>query len=272
MKTKLTVIVDNIPDGNLKSEWGLSILIEYKNKKILSDVGASELFAENMKKLGYSISDIDYAVLSHAHYDHSKGMKKFFDDNQKAKFYVRESTDDNCYSKKIIFPRYIGIPKNILNDYADRIAIVSGDYQLMDGVYLIPHKTKNLEAIGKREKMYLKVNNKWIYDNFTHEQSLVIDTDKGLLIINCCCHGGVANIINEVADTFKDKHIYGIIGGFHLYNKTKSEIIEITKAIKQTNIEYICTGHCTKEKAYNIMKQELGNQIELMKSGLQIEI
>ena len=52
-KTKLTVIVDNIPQGDIKGEWGLSILVEYEDKKILVDAGASGLFAENMKKLGF---------------------------------------------------------------------------------------------------------------------------------------------------------------------------------------------------------------------------
>ena len=32
MSTKLTVIVDNIPHGGMRSEWGLSILAEYKDK------------------------------------------------------------------------------------------------------------------------------------------------------------------------------------------------------------------------------------------------
>ena len=33
MSTKLTVIVDNILHGGMRSEWGLSILAEYKDKK-----------------------------------------------------------------------------------------------------------------------------------------------------------------------------------------------------------------------------------------------
>jgi len=71
METKVTVIVDNIPFGDIKGEWGLSILVEYGDKKILADVGASDLFAENMVKLGFRVADVDYALLSHAHYDHS---------------------------------------------------------------------------------------------------------------------------------------------------------------------------------------------------------
>lgn len=271
MKTRLTVIVDNIPNGEILGEWGLSILVEYGDKKILADVGASELFAENLKKLGFDIKDIDYATLSHAHYDHANGMPRFLNDNEKAKFYLQETSDENCYFKKFFVRKYIGIPRNVLSDYKDRIEFASGDYKLCDGVYLIPHKTAGLGKIGKREMMYRRTAKGWKPDDFSHEQSLVLDTDKGLVIINCCSHGGAVNIINEVASTFPDKKVYGIVGGFHLFNKSEKEIREVSKAILDTGISYVCTGHCTKDRAYNIMKEELGDKLEQLRVGLVIE-
>ena len=271
METKLTVIVDNTPYGNMKGEWGLSILSECAGKKILVDVGASELFAENMSKLGFDIEDIDYGVLSHAHYDHANGMPRFFKENHKAKFYLRETTGENCYVKKFFFRKYIGIPKNVMTGYADRIEIVSGDYKLFEGAYLIPHKTKGLEAIGKREMMYQKTLRGWKADDFSHEQSLVLDTDKGLVIINCCSHGGAVNIINEVKETFPDKGVYGLIGGFHLYNKSEDEVRQVAKKILKTGIDFVCTGHCTKDKAYNIMKEELGDKLQQLRVGLEMK-
>ena len=73
-----TVLTDNIADGELQGEWGLSIYIEYQNRNILLDTGASDLFLKNAEKLGRKIEDVDYAVLSHAHYDHADGMDAFF--------------------------------------------------------------------------------------------------------------------------------------------------------------------------------------------------
>ena len=67
----------------------------------------------------------------------------------------------------------------MLSKYADRIQKVSGDYKLMEGVWLIPHKTEDLENIGRREMMYRKTKKGWIVDDFSHEQSLVLDTSKG---------------------------------------------------------------------------------------------
>lgn len=270
MKTKLTVIVDNIPGNDIDGEWGLSILVEYDNKKILADVGGSDLFATNMKKLGFDIKDIDYATLSHAHYDHSNGMPRFFEDNKKAKFYVRETISANCYKRVLFFNKYIGIPKNVLRDYEDRIEIVSGDYKLFGGAYLIPHKTIGLDSVGKREKMYRKTESGWVFDDFSHEQSLVLDTDIGLIIINCCSHGGAVNIINEVRETFPDNHVYGLIGGLHLFNKSDEEVIEVAKQINNTGIDYVLTGHCTKDRAYNILKKELGDKLNKLHVGHEV--
>lgn len=272
MNTKLTVIVDNIPFGDIQGEWGLSILVEYGNKKILVDAGASDLFAENMTKLGFDVAEVDYAILSHAHYDHANGMARFFKENQKAKFYLRETCGENCYFKKFIFHKYIGIPKKILTNYADRIEMVSGDYRLCDGVYLIPHKTAGLEVLGKREMMYRRTRKGFKPDDFSHEQSLVLDTDRGLIIINSCSHGGAVNIIKEVTATFPDKHVYGLIGGLHLFNKSEAEIRQVAKAVKETGIDYVCTGHCTKNRAYGIMKEELGDKLEQLRVGLEIKV
>ena len=271
MKTRITVIVDNISNMGIDGEWGLSILVEYVDKLILVDTGASDLFLKNMERLGIDVRNIDYAVLSHAHYDHSNGIPAFFDNNTKAKLYLRNGTAEDCYAKKFFFKKYIGIPKNLLRDYPDRIEMVSGDYRIIDGVYLIPHKTNGLSSIGKREMMYRRTLNGWLPDDFSHEQSLVLDTDKGLVIINSCSHGGAANIISEVQTTFPEKHVYGLMGGFHLFNKSNDEIRKLAKKINNTGIEYVCTGHCTKERAYSILKEELGDKLEQMKVGYQID-
>ena len=219
--TKLTVIVDNIPNNGIYGEWGLSILAEYKDKKILIDTGSSSLFLDNMKSLGIEVNDIDYGILSHAHYDHANGMPAFFENNHHAKVYLREGTQENCYGKKFIFRKYIGLPRKVLRNYADRIEMVSGDYKLMEGTFLIPHKTPGLAAIGKMESMYRKTEEGWIPDDFSHEQSVVLDTERGLVIVSPCSHAGAVNIINEIKNTFPDKYVYGLIGGFHLYNKMK---------------------------------------------------
>ncbi|MCQ4023206.1 MULTISPECIES: MBL fold metallo-hydrolase [unclassified Ruminococcus] len=268
---KATVIVDNIKNDGIPGEWGLSIYIEYNGKKILLDTGASNLFVKNARKLNISLKDIDLAVLSHAHYDHANGMRDFFEINDKALFYLQDGCAENCYAGKWIFHKYIGIPKGVLATYKNRIVYTSGDYEISDGISLIPHKTAGLENIGKREGMYQRTTDGWVPDNFSHEQSLVFDTPEGLVIFNSCSHGGVANIINEVAKTYPQKKVLALIGGFHIFNKPESKVREFAKDIKNTGIKYLYTGHCTGKKSFKILKEELGDIVRQFKVGLVME-
>ena len=269
---KATILIDNIAKSPLKDEWGLSVFIEHEGKKILLDTGASALFRSNAKKLGADLSDVDCAVLSHAHYDHADGMEEFFNHNSKAKFYLKEECKENCYGRRFIFSKYIGIKKGILKGFSHRIEYVKGDTEIEKGVYLIPHKTENLEAVGEKAGMYKRINKKWVPDNFDHEQSLVVDTEKGLVIFNSCCHGGADNIIKEVASTFPEKRIYAIVGGFHLYKSTDSEVLALAKRIEETGIEMVYTGHCTGNRAYGILKENLGEICSQLSVGLVIEV
>ncbi len=271
MKTEILAITDNIPDQNLAGEWGLCLLVNYSGKKILVDAGASDLFLTNMKELGEKVGDVDFAVLSHAHYDHANGMPAFFENNSKARLYVTDATAADCYKKRYIFKKYIGIPRTMMTDYADRIEKISGPFKVMDGAFLIPHSTEGLSEIGKREKMYRRGQAGWRPDDFSHEQSLVIDTDKGLLIINSCSHGGAKNILREVGEAFPDKKIYGYIGGLHLFNKSEEEIVDAAGPFKK-DLEYVCTGHCTGDRAYGILKGQLGDKLSKLHVGLRIEI
>lgn len=268
---KATVIVDNLKNGAIPGEWGLCIFIEYEEEKILLDTGASTLFVKNADRLHLLLSDIDIAVLSHAHYDHANGMETFFRINDKAKFYLQNGCAENCYAKKWIFSKYIGIPKGVLASYSDRIVYASGNYSICEGVRLIPHTTPGLGAIGKKEHLYQKKNGKWYPDDFSHEQSLVLETPQGLVIFNSCSHGGIGTIVNEVSAVYPGCKIRAFIGGLHLYTKPENEVRKLAREIQHTGIAAVYTGHCTGEKAYGILKEELGSLVHQFHTGFVMD-
>ncbi len=265
------VLIDNISDKKYQNEWGLCIHIEHEGKSLLLDTGASRRFAENAEKMGVSLDDVDFGILSHAHYDHSDGMEDFFKINSKAKFFLRSECRENCYGKRWIFSRYIGIKKGILEKYKNRIEYVKDTKRLAEGVFLLGHSTENIELISKKAGLFIKENKKCVPDSFSHEQSLVIKAPKGLVIFNSCSHGGADNIINEVSSAFPDEHIYALVGGFHLYRSDENEVRQLAERIKSTGIEKIYTGHCTGDKAFGILKQELGEKAIQLYVGLVIE-
>ena len=267
---KATVLVDNIGNENTAGEWGLSFFIEYGGRKVLLDAGASGLFAENAQKLGISLAETDYAVLSHAHYDHADGLEAFFEANDHAPVYLRAGSEENCFKQEGPGYKYIGIREGFLEEYADRLQYVEGDFSPSEGVYLIPHKTKGLEKLGEKAHMYREWEGVFSPDTFAHEQSLVFDTSQGMVIFNSCSHGGADNIIREVGETFPDKKIYALFGGLHLHASADEDVLALAKRIRQTGIRKIYTGHCTGDHALELLKQELGDVVEGICSGFEI--
>lgn len=269
---KATVLTDNISQNDLKPEWGLSIYIEYEGKKLLLDTGASDKFFENAEALHIDLSQVDIGVLSHAHYDHANGMQTFFEKNKKAVFYLRQGCRENCYGKRWIFRKYIGIKRGVLKKYQDRIRFADGDYEIMPGVSLVPHKTGGLAVIGKQNNLYVREGLRLAPDDFAHEQSLVFDTKEGLVIFNSCSHGGADQIIREVAGTYHGKQIYALIGGFHLYHTPEEEVRALAVRIQDTGIRRVYTGHCTGRKAFSILREALGEKVQQLETGLVIEL
>ena len=291
---KIKILIDNISgcanSGNtcesctaevsqkqLKGEWGLCVYTEFNDKRILLDTGASAQFAKNAAILGIDISQIDAGILSHAHYDHANGMQEFFKHNNHAKFYLRDSAAENCYHthkflKFFTYQEYIGIRKGTLKHYADRVVFAKGDCDIFPGITLVGHKTPHLDEIGKRAHMSVKENGKYRPDSFDHEQSLVFDTPKGLFIMNSCSHGGADNIVKEIEATFPDKKIYAILGGFHLFRTPDDRVKAFAERLRELNVQKIYTGHCTGQRAYEILHDVLGDKVEQMHTGMEIEV
>ena len=272
LKMRATVISDNIGRGGLGGEWGLCVYIEYGERRILLDAGASGLFAENAEKLGLPLEAVDAAVLSHAHYDHADGMARFFALNQTAKLYVQEDTGEDCWHRRGFIRKYIGIRRGLLEEYRERIVPVAGPYRLFEGASLLPHSTPGLAEIGRREAMYRRRNGRWTPDDFSHEQSLVLELPEGLAVFSSCSHGGAVNILREVSEAFPGRRVLALIGGLHLFNKKDEEVRALAALLRETGVERVWTGRCTGERACGLLRQALGDAVRTFCAGCVIEL
>ena len=270
---KVSVLVDNNDGAGLKGEWGLSFYIEYADKTVLLDAGLSPLFAVNAEKMGLDLNKVDLAVLSHAHDDHANGLDRFFELNDHAKLYVAQGCEENCYDRHGIRFKYAGVPRGIMTRHEDRIVKSGPDMMISDGIRLLGHSTPGLEKLGRMEKMYLKQGfMRYIPDDFRHEHSLVFEMGDGVVVFNSCSHAGADNIINEVMKAYPGKRINAMIGGFHLFNKSDDYVRAFARRVGDTGVEAVYTGHCTGQKAWNIMHAELGDKVHALKTGLVFEL
>ena len=269
---KVTVLIENTAPEGLTAEWGLSLFIEFQNKKYLLDAGSSAAFAENAKALGIALEDVDAAVLSHAHFDHSGGLDTFCAVNHLAPVYIRKEAAENCYSWHRRLPKYIGVQKGVLNRHKDRFVRVDGDAVIDVGVTLVPHRAQDLKARGKAAQMYIRKGFWLVPDEFRHEQSLVVETENGLLVFNSCSHSGVDSILDEVGQAFPGKPIRAMVGGFHLVRTPPREVHLLAQRLKKLGVPELYTGHCTGEPALEILEAELPGNVHRMETGMQFEI
>lgn len=275
---KITVLVENTGPSEFKIEHGLSLYIEFNDKKYLLDAGPSDSFFKNAHALSIDLDRVDKAVLSHGHYDHGDGFMVFLNQYKDKVVYGAKNIFDDYYSGSGGSVHYIGLSSK-LKQMKNRFNTISVDTKIDEKIYLILDDVSNTEEIGVQKKLYKKVDDVLQPDNFDHELSLVFDTPKGLVICNSCSHAGLESIVDNIKKRL-NKPVYAYVGGLHM-KSTKNHIetssfteeqIQNLCIFIEKNIQYVLTGHCTGNVSYDLLKKYLKDRIDFLTTGKTIEI
>lgn len=275
---KITVLVENTGPSELKIEHGLSLYIEFNDKKYLLDAGPSDSFFKNAHALSIDLDRVDKAVLSHGHYDHGDGFMVFLNQYKDKVVYGAKNIFDDYYSGSGGSVHYIGLSSK-LKQMKNRFNTISKDTKIDEKIYLILDDVSNTKEIGVQKKLYKKVDDVLQPDNFDHELSLVFDTPKGLVICNSCSHAGLESIVDNIKKRL-NKPVYAYVGGLHMKSTknhietssfTEEQIQNLCIFIKK-NIQYVLTGHCTGNVSYDLLKKYLKDRIDFLTTGKTIEI
>lgn len=275
---RIVNLVENTPGNTGCSyEHGLSFYIETKKHRILMDMGSTSAFLDNANRLGIDLCKVDLAVLSHGHYDHAGGLLTFSSINPEAPVYIQKNAGDDFYVVTREEEKYIGIDKKILD--LPKIRMVEGNLKLDDEVSLFSQIVgRKFFARGNRS-LKRKENDgskeRYIEDNFDHEQCLVIQSEGKTILFSGCAHNGIVNILEEYNKIYP-KMPDVVITGFHMMqNRYSDQDVENIKAVAheltKTNAIYY-SGHCTGEYAFQIMKEIMGEQLIAIHSGDEIMV
>lgn len=275
---RITVLVENTGPSEFKIEHGLSLYIEFNDKKYLLDAGPSDSFFKNAHALSIDLGRVDKAVLSHGHYDHGDGFMVFLNQYKDKVVYGAKNIFDDYYSGSGGSVHYIGLSSK-LKQMKNRFNTISKDTKIDEKIYLILDDVSNTKEIGVQKKLYKKVDDVLQPDNFNHELSLVFDTPKGLVICNSCSHAGLESIVDNIKKRL-NKPVYAYVGGLHMKSTknhietssfTEEQIQNLCIFIKK-NIQYVLTGHCTGNVSYDLLKKYLKDRIDFLTTGKTIEI
>lgn len=252
---KVTVLMENHAPDPLVCEHGLSLHVEYRGHSVLLDAGASGRFAENAAALGVDLSGVEVAVLSHGHWDHGDGLGAFFQANGRARLCARPAILEPEWLDDGEEREFIGVDPALLERYAPRLDLHDGPRELLPGLHLIP-------------------------DAVAHEQSLVAETGRGLVVMNSCCHAGAGFIVRDLLARFPGQRVYAVLGGFHLMGKRSPDSLGVAPGVvknlgrwlcDEMGVEHIYTGHCTGGPAFQLLKETLGERVRYLQTGDVVE-
>lgn len=280
---RVTALIENscIEDrDDLKPEFGLSMLVELDEVRILFDMGTTSAFAGNARSLGIDIADVDAAVVSHHHFDHGGGLEHFLENNERAPVYLRDAPPGGRWFKAFgILKRPIGLDLDVLERFGDRIELIGERREIAPGAFLLTDiGSEHTRPRGNR-RLFFEDGGAFKPDPFDHELMMVVCEDDGMVVFTGCSHSGVLNMIDTARRHFPEVPIKAVVGGFHLiglpfYNSMAASTAEV-RAIGREILERIdgtvYTGHCTGRKAYGVLEGVMGASLRPIVTGSVIE-
>lgn len=232
----ITILYDNNEhDERLTTAWGFSCLVEGPEKTILFDTGGdSATLLSNMRTLGIDPRDVDVVVISHVHGDHVGGLAGFLEENHAVTVYLPQSLPDSI--------------KGATRRAGAEVVEVHDPVEICEHVY-------STGELGD-----------WI-----KEQSLVIETARGLVVITGCAHPGVVNIVRR-AKELTGEGVYLVLGGFHLGGTGAAEIATIVEDFQQLGVQQVAPCHCSGDVARRLFEEAYGENFTPAGVGCRLEV
>lgn len=226
-----TILYDNyLHKEGTKTDWGFSCLIEGTEKTILFDTGTQpEILLHNVKALNVDLKKVEQIVITHDHGDHTGGLSEVLNINPNVSVYLPVSFPYE-------FVRKVEMSKA-------RVESVDEPVEICDNVFLTG------EMVGHAK-----------------EQSLIINTQKGLVIVTGCSHQGIVKVLKRAKDIL-DKPIYLVFGGFHLGGTSDRTVQKIIQSFEELDVEKCGATHCTGDRAIDMFKKAFGENYMSMGTG-----
>ena len=261
---KITVLSTMLADVGI-GEWGFAALVEADGNRLLFDTGSRPATVlENARELGIDLSTVKEVILSHNHFDHTGGLLTLRRDLMRKDV----TAMSRVHVGKGIFysrPGQNGAETNTMialkKEYeATGGSIVEHDKpeQVFPGVWLtgpVPRVYPERNWSGSDR---VKTPEGVVEDNIPEDQSLILDTDRGLVLLAGCGHAGIINTIQFARQTVRPAPLHAAIGGFHLFRADDQTLAWTAGKLREFGLENLVGAHCTGLHSVYYFRDHLG--------------
>ncbi len=240
-EVRLTDIYDNVSlKRGIIPGWGFSALLSGPGFELLFDTGADvKILKDNMELLEVSPNSLDGIFLSHPHCDHVGGLSAILRKNPDLKVYLTEA-----------FP---GVLKDKIKDYGAKLVELNEPGEILPNV----HSTGEIKGDYR--------------GNDLPEQSLIISTGNGPVVVSGCAHPGISVIVKKASKIMAEPP-YLVAGGFHLGSSEAGQIRNVIEEFQSQSVEKLAPTHCTGDRATAMMQEAYGDDCLKLGAGQVIEV
>ena len=156
------------------------------------------------------------------------------------------------------------------NDLSQRVILKLNDdpIQIITNLWTTGEIYDRLEPLGSSANLFIKYRDSWLPDPYIDDLSLVLKTEKGLVLICGCCHAGILNTMIHVEKIFKSS-INSVIGGTHLISvddQYLDYVINVFEDCYPKTSFYL--NHCTGTNAFMKLTTALGQRVKACPTGM----
>lgn len=238
-------------------EWGFSALVEADGHRILFDTGQRpDTVLQNARIMRVDLSDVEEVVLSHNHGDHTDGLvhlrQQLAAGNGRA-IRVAHVAPAIFWERPGSNPEWAMAPKKEAFEAEGGTFIEhEGATEIHPGIWLTgsvprhhPEKNYGFRVGGEHRVGEVRSPDGLIDDNIPESMSMVINTEKGLVVISGCGHAGLVNTLEHAANVTGTEQIHAAIGGFHLLQAADEDLEWTANKLVEMGIENLVGAHCT---------------------------
>jgi 7,8-dihydropterin-6-yl-methyl-4-(beta-D-ribofuranosyl)aminobenzene 5'-phosphate synthase len=217
------------------------------------------------------LSRLDLVVISHAHGDHTSGLRYVLSRNSHVPLFV---PDDPYFTGSTLPGGFL--TADARTDLPPEMRYFGGKAPPQAKAWLAWSDTRMTVAreaitIAPHIRLVALVSEKPAFRGL-HEISLVLDTAKGPVVVAGCSHPGIEGIMAAATAADPSKPVYMLFGGLHLLQDTREQIEGTLGVLAgQYHVQKMAVGHCTGELAFLLIRQKWGSNNEYAGLGETIE-